>query len=543
ATLRNLAGSYPVEILLVCGLVWFGRRRAEAGEPAVRPPDDRGARGVAQMVVFALVINLAVLPLYGYQDYSYRHYLGFGLPLLWLVCGRALALLGAQVVAGVRRISSHVAGHRTVYLIVAIAAVLAANLGPSSTDASWAVAGVSKWFSTHWVRVLLIVLVVALRRPLVRPPWFPRIAVLVFTLIYSIYRPNVGMKRGNLVWRAADDRVWASLGQRTGVVSSFALQGEVAWNTGRKNIPAPEWPMHIYSMAYDHHLEIEDVYIESAASLISRVDGPFALAAPGFEGYARLQTWRTMPGYEVAFHADRVLSYPQFRIEPHYKASTDFELTDRAAIAAMARSPGSIALGDPAQVIYTAHGWGGYYTVDGKPVVAATDITRIHHRGVQGPHEDTSVTFFLDDRRPSSVDVAFYTPVPASYQWYWNLDLYAYDRPKDRPSHAVGSYEAAAAGWHTAHLVIPPEVTRAGLNKLGFRVSALQPVVLCPQGISDEGCLTEHERTVVRDRMEPEPPHAIVLRPPGVTAVHSENISMFASSIEFHYEPPGGPAR
>ncbi len=544
ATLKNLGTSYPVEILLACGLaVWVGRRPAEAGAAAAGPPGDRAARSVAAVVAFALVVNLAVLPLYSYQDYSYRHYLGFGLPLLWLACGRALALLGAQVVGAARRIASHVAAHRAVYLAIAVAGALAANLGSTDPDASWALGRVSKGLGAHWLALVLIAVIVVLRRSLVRPPWFPRIVVVAFSLVYACYRPNPAMKRVNLVWRAADDKVWASLRQRTGIVSSFALQGEVAWNTGRKSIPAPEWPMHIYSLAYDHHLQVEDVYIESAASLTSMVDGPFTQAAPGFESYARLQTWRTLPGYEVAFHGGATRGYPQFRIEPHQKASTDFKLADRAALAAMARSPDRIALGDPAQVIYTAHGWGDYYAIDDKPVVAATDITRSHHRGVQGPHEDTSVTFFLDDRRPSSVDVAFYTPVPASYQWYWNLDLYAYDRPVDRSRHAVGRYDAAAAGWHTAHLVIPPEVTRAGLNKLGFRASALQPVVLCPEAMSSDSCLAEHARTVVRDRMEPEPPRAIVMRPPGVTAPHSESISMFASSVEFHYEPVAGAAR
>lgn len=542
ATLKNLGGSYPVEILLACGLaVWAGRRPAEPGEPA--GPGDRAARSVAGIVVFALIINLAVLPLYGYQDYSYRHYLGFGLPLLWLACGRALALLGAEAVRGARRIASHIAAHRAVALAVAVAGALAANLGSTEPDASWALGRISKWLGAHWLILVLVAVIVALRRRLIRPPWFPRIAVVAFALVYACYRPNPAMKRVNLVWRAADDKVWASLRQRTGIVSSFALQGEVAWNTGRKNIPAPEWPMHIYSLAHDHHLQIEDVYLESAASLTSVVDGPFAQAAPGFEGYARLQTWRVLPGYEVAFHGDATRGYPQFKIEPHHKASTDFKLVDRAAIAAIARSPDRIALGDPAQVIYTAHGWGDYSTIDDKPVVAATDITRSHHRGAQGPHEDTGVTFFLDDRRPSSVDVVFYTPVPASYQWYWNLDLYAYDRPGDRPRHAVGRYDAAAAGWHTAHLMIPSEVTRAGLNKLGFRASALQPVVLCPHGMSDDGCLAEHAKTVVRDRMEPEPPHAIVMRPPGVAAPRSETVSLFASSVEFHYEPVAGAAR
>lgn len=545
ATLQNLVTSYPVELLLLCGLcAWLGRRpQAGPGQPAAAS-GDRPARIVAAIVGFALVINLAVLPLYGYQSYSYRHYLSFGLPVLWLGAGRAASLLGFHAAAGVRWIARHIAAHRAVYLAVALVGALVVNIGGSEPDASWLLGRVSGQLGKHWLMLLTAVGVILLHRPLLRPPWFPRFVIVAFVVVYICYRPSSAMKRANLVWFAADDRVWDSLRQRHGVVSSFALQGEVAWHTGRQNIPAPEWPMHIYSMAYDHRLAIEDVYLESAEALISTIDGPFSIAAPGFEGYARLQRWRTLPGYEVAFHGEIERGYPVFRIKPHFKASTDFRLADPAAVAAMRRSPDRLELSDPRQVIYTAHGWGDYYQLDGRPVVAATDITRVRYRPVtDGPHEDVGITFFLDDRRPTSVDVEFYAPGPARYEWFWNLDLYAYDRASDRPRHAIGTTTVRDAGWQKVHLAVPAGVTRAGLNKLGFRISAMQPGVLCPEKMSDDSCLTEYARRGVPDPALPKPIPPVVLRPTGLAEPEVANYAMFASSVEFHYEPAGEPAR
>ena len=46
--------------------------------------------------------------------------------------------------------------------------------------------------------------------------------------------------------------------ERTGIVSSFALQGEVAWLSGRRNVPAPEYVMHLYSYLFDHGIEAQE---------------------------------------------------------------------------------------------------------------------------------------------------------------------------------------------------------------------------------------------------------------------------------------------
>jgi hypothetical protein len=296
------------------------------------------------------------------------------------------------------------------------------------------------------------------------------------------------MKRTNFVWFPTDDKVWVSMRERTGIVSSFALQGEVAWNTGRKNIPAPEWPMHIYSFRFDHGLEIEDVYIESAGAMIS--DGAFLEAAPGFEGYERLQEHRVLPGYEVAFHAQAMRGYPKFRMKPLLKASTVFKLVDRAAAQAIARSPERLVVGDPQQVVYTAHGWSHYYVMDGKPVVAGTDATRRRYEsGVQGPYEDSGITFFLEpERSPKAVEVEFFVPHATTLQFFWNLDLYAYDRPKDRNARRLGVHVVETPGWQKVRLEVPPKLLKKGLNKLGFRIEAFAAGVVCPKAFADDAC-------------------------------------------------------
>jgi hypothetical protein len=290
----------------------------------------------------------------------------------------------------------------------------------------------------------------------------------------------------------------------------------------------------VYSLAYDHRLAIEDVYLESAEDLV--LGGPFVTAAPGFEGYVRLQRWRSLPGYEVAFHGEDNLGYPQFEIEPRFKASTDFRLSDPAAITAMRKSPQQIMLSDPRQVIYTAHGWGNYYDLDGTPVVAATDVTRRRYRlASERPYEDVALTFFLDERRPSSFDLEFYTSGPATYEWFWNLDLYAYDRPADRPAHLIGRYTVSAKGWHKMHMEIPHRVTRDGLNKLGFRNSAFQPTALCPEAMSDDSCIAEHRRRVAPDPGQQDAP-PIVIRSRGLAAFAVAGIAMFATAVELHYD-------
>jgi len=262
-------------------------------------------------------------------------------------------------------------------------------------------------------------------------------------------------------------------------------------------------------------------------------DGVFYYAAPGFESYARMQRYHgRLPGYQEVFHAASMKGYPEYRIKPRFKASTVWRLVDRDAVQAMGRSPDRIELGDVADVVYTTHGWGEYVAIDGKAVVAATDVTNRRYRRFRDkPFEDTSVSFFLDDRQPTSVEIDIYATHPTTLEFYWNLDLYAYDRPVDRGAHAVGTYPVTSLGWQTVRLTIPPGVSRRGLNKLGFRAATFQPLVVCPAVYNETSCAAAYV---------PEPPPAPtvavrVVRGEGPSAPVPMRASMFAAELRFNY--------
>jgi hypothetical protein len=317
---------------------------------------------------------------------------------------------------------------------------------------------------------------------------------------------------------------------------SFAMQGEVNWASDRHNIPAPEFIMHAYSLAYDHQLEVEDVYIESATTLVGPWDGAFWYAAPGFESYARMEKFQgRLPGYEIVFHTAGMKGYPKYRVKPREKASTIYRLVDRDAVLAMAHSPTVLELGDVNNVVYTAHGWGDYFQIDGKPVVAATSMTRERYIDdvPERPWEDTAVTFFLDDRRPTSFDLDIYATHPETLQFYWNLDLYHYDTTADRAKHQLGTYTVTTPGWQHVHLDLPDGVTRKGLNKLGFRTSLFKAVVMCPPNMPESACaqqkLEDLGSTVQTDD------YPAVLHDPHATTVTAMYASLFAGTLEFHY--------
>ena len=490
------------------------------------------------MIVFAVVSNLLVLPLYSYQDYSFRHYLAFGLPLLWIAAGRAVSLLCEHLRPALVTARDHVRAHLAWSLLAIVVAIVGWNLaGASVPDDQPRIFGrTGDLLGKHWLGALIVLIVILGRRWILRPPWFPRIALLAFTLVYSCYRPNRAMKRANYGFIALDDKVWDAMRQREGLVSSFALQSEVAWNTDRKNIPAPEWPMHIYSFLYDHQLEVEDLYIESASLMVN--SGPFSGTAPGFEGYARLQVYRALPGYQVAFHSDVHRGYPKFRIKPQQKASTVFALTDREAVKRLRQSPQRIVLGDPANVIYTPHGWDRYHVIEDKPVVAATLGTRVRYDAIaEGPWEDSSVTFFVDQRKPTSIDLDIYVAAAGSFRFYWNLDLYRYDPASARAQHLIGTFDAPAAGWHVVKLEVPARLVRTGLNKLGFRAGTFVPSILCPKALTDEGCLANWDSRgeVEEELTEGVPPR--VVRATSATEPQVELASLFAHALEFHYPP------
>ena len=527
ATIKHVLESHALEVVLVSGLaVWAGSRTGAARA------EQRPLRLVALLVGFAAVTNLLLLPLYSYQDFSFRHYLAFGLPLLWMGSGRAISLLGAELRPTAASLRDHLRRHARWYLLLAALGLIAWNLGATTqTDRYRLFSRTSEWLGNHWMGTVLVLVAVLGRRWVLRPPWFPRLTAAMVALVFLYYRPNIAIKRVHFAFYALDDKVWETLRQRQGIVSSFAVQGEVAWMTDRKNIPAPELPMHLYSYLFDHQLEIEDVYLESAQAMI---DGPFTGAAPGFEGYARLQTYRVLPGYEVAFHFEGMRGYPKYRIKPQWKASTVFRLVDREAVKAIGKSPDRIELGDPKNVIYTAYGWDQYLTIDGKPVVTGTNVTQARYTPtIPGAWEDAGITFFLDQRRPRAVEFEFYAPLATTYRFYWNLDLYAYDRPKDRAAHEVGAHTAAAAGWQRVRLELPEKLLKKGLNKLGFRRDTWAPTVLCPKGVGDDACIASVPKSGQDEELEKLPVH--VVRPDGIAEMRYAVVSLFAHRLDFVY--------
>ncbi len=526
ATIRSTVGAYGIELLLAFGaLAWLGRRH---DDPARRP-----FRLLAAVVGFAVALNLLLLPLYGYQHYAYRHYIGFIFPLMWIGAGHMVVVLAREVRPYAKRVLDHARSHLGIWIAVIALGLLLWNLGTkTASDQNRMLAATGRFVTTHWVAAVLAIVVIALHRYVFRPPWYPRVAFGALLLVQMCYRPDAGIKRNNLIWFPANQAVWKDMRTRRGVVSSFALQGEVAWNTGRKNIPVPEWPMHVYSFAYDHQLEVEDLYIESAAALLSTRDGPFSWMAPGFEGYQRLQEYRGhVPGYELSFHDEEIVGYAKYRAKPRLKASTVYKLVDRAAVAAMAHSPSAIRLGDPSHVIYTAHGFGRYLEIDGKQVVTAGDSTRRRYGpDIDRPHEDSGVTFFLDDRVPTMVELDIYTPRASTYTFYWNLDLYAYDHARDRAAHRVSVFDAKEAGWHKIQIQVPPGVTRKGLNKLGWRARELHPVLFCPPAMETTVC----ERDAPLDPAEYDGKSPLVMRPASAEPWR-DSVSLFAHALTFHY--------
>jgi hypothetical protein len=540
ATLKTTIGTWGMEFLLTAGLLAVMSHRAASTDPTVSDDERAHARRVrrlAGLVGFAVLVNLAVLPLYGSHHYGYRHYLSFFLPMVWLCAGRAIALVVQHLGPTWGHVKTRLRERPGTWLAVVIAALAVWNFGRPAQDANQMFVSVARSMSRHWLVSPLLLAVVIWHRPLLRGRAFPRVVVGLIILVIARYVPNMELKRLNLNWFPADTRVWDVLRERKGLVMSFAMQGEVNWVSDRRNIPAPENVLHTYSFLFDHGLEVEDVYVESADVMLDPWDGVFYYAAPGFESYARMQRFHgRLPGYQEVFSAASMKGYPAYRIKPRAKASTVWRLVDRDAVRAMGRSPDRIALGDVADVVYTTHGWGDYLTIDGRPVVAATDVTRRRYQRVRDKaFEDTAVSFFLDDRRPTSVDLDVYVPAPMTLDFYWNLDLYAYDRVQDRPARAIGTYTATTAGWQTVHLAIPPTVTRRGLNKIGFRAQTFQPLVACPDAYSDAACAAVR---VVTDPNQADFNTAVlVLRADGPAAPVPMRASLFASALRFNYQP------
>lgn len=551
ATLKQVMRAWGIELIAGIGLFAFLARRVAASAPqAQTSPGSDGIQDqtsqtaflrLAKVVGAVVLINLALLPLYGYQDYGYGHYLSFGLPLLWLALGRGIVLFGIHVRPALSDVGSWLERRSSYVLLFAVLALLLWNFGKHSQDGNQLFLKTSLFVYRHWLITSLALGAVILRRYVVPRSAFRRGAIVACVLVLAVYQPRLETKTYNLMWFPADTAVWKTLAERKGLVMSLAMQSEVNWVSGRKNIPAPEFIMHVYSLLQDHDLEVEDVYIESAETMLANA---FHYAAPGFEGYVRMQKYRgTLPGYEIVFHKSAMKAYPKYKIKALPKASTVYRLVDRDAVRQVLRSPDRIELGRPSAVMYTAHGWGEYAQLDGKPVVAATDVTRARYVDLDAddrPWEDSSVTFFLDDRRPSAVEIEIYATHATTLQFYWNLDLYYYNSVEERREHAIGTYEVTKPGWQRIRLDVPRGVTRKGLNKLGFRAGTFQPVTLCPSTASD--CTT---------RVEPEDPKAprtskvprkdtapLVIRADGVPTPTPMFASLLAHSLDFEYPQP-----
>ncbi|MBL8620800.1 MAG: hypothetical protein JNK64_05830 [Myxococcales bacterium] len=537
ATLKTTIGTWGMEFLLTAGVLAAMAHRAS--DPAVGDGERRHAaqvRRLAALTGFAVLVNLAVLPLYGSHHYGYRHYLSFFLPLVWLCAGRAIAWVVQRLGPIWGKAKTSLRERPGAWLAAVVVGLLLWNFGPPAQDANQMFVAVARAMARHWLVAPILLALLIWHRPLLRGRAFPRAVVGLIILVIARYVPNLELKRLNLNWFPADTRVWDTLRERKGLVMSFAMQGEVNWVSDRRNVPAPENVLHTYSLLFDHGLEVEDVYVESADVMLDPWDGVFWYAAPGFESYARMQRYHgRLPGYQEVFYAASMKGYPKYKIKPRSKASTVWRLVDRDAVRAMARSPERIELGDVADVVYTTHGWGDYVTIEGRPAVAATDITNRRYQRVRDkPFEDTSVSFFLDDRRPTSVDLDVYVPRPTTLEFYWDLDLYAYDRPQDRAAHAVATYAATDPGWQTIHIVVPPSVTRRGLNKLGFRAQTFQPVVVCPPIYGEAACAAVR---VVTDPMHPDFNAPVrVLRAEGPTVPLPMRASLFASTLRFNYD-------
>lgn len=486
ATLRTFVGNYVVELALALGAVHvLRRRRASAGpDPALA-----GLRGTSWAVGAAFAFNFLTLPLYSYPDYSWRHYLAFALPLVWIAGAIALLALGDVVGPTWTRVRDWVRPRRGPIALVGGAALVVALLRQPGNDGNLLTMAAAMWGFKHWLLAILALAVVAAW------PWWRRWSrhatalVVATTALMALYRPHKGWKSFTHIHVPMSNRVWTELRQRHGLVASLALQTQVSWNTGRQNIPAPEWPLRLYEMTQRHQLWFEDLYLESPEAALTPFDGLFGRAAPGFEGYLRLARYRDhLPGYRLAFHEEGKAGRPRWRILPRAKSSTVYTLVDRAAVEAVWRTPTTIVLGDEAAVVYTANGFGGYYQIDGKPVVAATDATRRRYtpRGAR-PFEDTGVTFFVDERPPTRVSLEVYAPSPNRLTFYWNLDLDEYTPPGQRAAHALGAVDLPG-GWQTITLDVPAGVTRRGLNKLGFRADRLPSVALCGAATAEALC-------------------------------------------------------
>lgn len=507
ATLKTFVAAYFVELALAFVAVHVVRaRKTDRVDGEAREPVRDGVRWMVLVAVVTFVFNYATLPLFSYKAYSWRHYLAFILPIVWMGAAISLLHIGAWLEPAWTRARAWARDHKQLVVAAIALFVVVLAFRARGIDGNFLVMGVTRFWERRWLLASFILL--ALLLGWWKGRWGAPLKLVMVTVAVTavFYRPHRAFKNFTHIHVPASNRVWKELDKRDGLVTSFALQTQVSWNTGRKNIPAPEWVMRIYEMTRVHDLWFEDIYIESPEAQLSPRDGLFGAAAPGFEGYLRLATYRAhVPGYALAFHEDARVGRSRFGIPKRAKSSTVYTLADRAAVTQLFATPTEIAIGDPKAVVHTAHGFGGYYTIDGKSTVLANDVTRERYQYVDDrPWEDTSVTLFVDERVPAQVTIELYAPAANSLTFYWNLDLDEYTPKAKRKQHELGSFTIPAPGWHTVTLAIPRNLVRTGLNKLGFRAGYFPIVGICAAGTSDAACRSQPAVT---------PPSLVVLAP------------------------------
>jgi hypothetical protein len=524
ATLRTFVSAYFVEIALALGAIQVARTEASRRSP--------GLRGTVLVVLVVFAFNFAVLPLYSYRDYSWRHYLAFVLPVVWLAAAITLLHVGRWMTPAWDQAQGWARRHvRAIVAVGAVIVVVVAVRTPGG-DGNYAVMAIVRFWESRWLlatATLGAILGIGRMRRWSGTTW--GLAALTVAVIV-LYRPHTGHKNFTHIHVPASTRVFTELGRRNGIVVSFAHQTQVSWNTGRKNIPAPEFVLNLYALARAHRLELEDLYIESPAAMLNPYDGLFGRAAPGFEGYLRLATYRDhLPGYRLAFHAETTVGISRFKIAPRPKSSTVYTIADRGEIDGLFRTPDTIAIGTPASVVHTAHGFGGYYAIDGKDTVAATDATRKRYTPkTDRPWEDTSITLFVDDRTPTQVTVEFYAVADNSVELYWNLDLDEYTPAGARGAHSLGKLAITEPGWNRATFDVPAGLVRRGLNKLGFRAERFTRVALCDAGTTEALCAE-----LRGDRADQ--PAATLMRAPTEEPDQVVNLSMFLHRVDFAVAP------
>lgn len=491
ATYTTTLRMYGVELLATVALAGWMRRRNLKASAEAAAEDDAQVRARAFLTVlgvagFATMFNLAVLPMYAYQRYAFVHYLGFALPVVWVGAG-AVAVRAIRAIVGAwPRITEWVASHQGATVVAVVLATLLWGLGATNVITNPWLIRPARLMARHWLLAGAI-LGALLMRP--RRWSFPWAVALSFGVILARYRTDTSIRRTQAVFFPLTDHPAEVLRQRDGLVSSLALQSEVAWMSGRKNVPVPEYALHLYSYELDYGLHVEDIYLESAEAMITPGVGAFAHAAPGFETYARIQQHGgTLPGFERVLHETGTRAYT--RSVSIAKASTILRRSGDAATTAMFSSPQVLHLGSVDAIVHTAYGFEDYHVVNGRPAVLTSDrVRRRYEKALEAPYADLGVTFFLDERVPRELDLEVFSTGPMNVEVYLNVDRDAWTPMNERGQHRATTVSLAGGRWERVHVMVPPALVRRGLNTLALTPSAYYPTILCPQDQSELSCL------------------------------------------------------